>query len=110
MAIKNQIKKKMGTPIAVKSEKSIVLQLDYPGEGEMIVAGHYAIRISAGAGSDVEISIENGDWMSCRYAVGHWWFDWYPSGQGVRLLKARARMDQGKWVTSNEIRCQVIRN
>ncbi|MCG3205051.1 MAG: hypothetical protein KCHDKBKB_01768 [Elusimicrobia bacterium] len=107
MATKNRSVKKIEFPTDKKSEKWKSPQIDFPRDGEVVGGGHYAVRISAEGGAEVEISFDDGDWMSCRYAVGHWWFDWSPVNQGEKRLRARARVDQGKWHQSNEVRCQI---
>jgi hypothetical protein len=85
-------------------------QIDYPRENENVGVGHYAARISAEAGSEVQISIQKGTWQTCRYAVGHWWFDWNPDEVGGVWLKARARIGDGKWHSTPEVFCQVVRS
>jgi len=58
--------------------------LDYPQEGETIVSPQYTFRVgAAGEPERVEISLNQGPWLPCRYAVGYWWYDWtgYTSGR-----------------------------
>lgn len=93
-----------------KQVKDISPQIDFPRNGETVGMGHYAVRISAQAGSDVEISFDKGAWLSCRYAVGHWWFDWTASVKGPHSVAVRARGAQGKWQPSKEVLFQVADN
>lgn len=110
MAIKNRTTKKTGSSVENKSEEKISPEIDYPRDTENIGIGHYAVRISALAGSDVEISFDKGTWLACRYAIGHWWFDWNSEVKGAHTISVRARGAQGKWRLSKEVRFQVVEN
>lgn len=81
--------------------------IDYPREGEHVLEGIYAIRVSAPGDSEVEISIDNGDWLSCRESSGHWWFDWIPLASRRCKIQARARVGKGRWLESEPRTCHV---
>ncbi len=110
MAIKNRTTKKADSSVENKSEEKISPEIDYPRDTENVGMGHYAVRISAQAGSDVEISFDGGTWISCRYAAGHWWFDWNPGVKGAHTITVRACGVQSKWRLSKEVRFQVVDN
>ncbi|MBI4386558.1 MAG: hypothetical protein HY551_04190 [Elusimicrobia bacterium] len=70
--------------------------VDYPREGENITGSHYAFRISVGLPvTEVEISLNRGDWKPCRPALGFWWYDWTGFGAGDYELQVRACDAQG---------------
>ncbi len=110
MTTKTRSPKKADSSAQNKNEKEISPEIDYPRDRENIGIGHYAIRISAQAGSDVEISFDGGTWISCRYAAGHWWFDWNPGVKGTHAITVRARGAQDKWRLSKEVRFHVVDN
>jgi len=91
-----------GTPPA-----AVELAIDFPQEGEFVRPGHYAIRLTAPAGSQVEISINDGNWELCRHAVGYYWYDWTPGKAGSQELVARSKIGKGKWKKSDARRCSV---
>jgi hypothetical protein len=64
------------------------LAIDYPSEGDRVIQGHYAVRISAASGP-VDVSINGGEWQSCREANGYFWFDWWPETTGKQKITAR---------------------
>lgn len=82
--------------------------IDFPQEGEDVREGYYTIRVSCPSPSDVEVSINNGEWLPCRLAAGYWWFDWQPFGSAPVKLEARSRTRQGEWKKSDVRTCQVI--
>lgn len=110
MATKTRTIKKAVSSSENKSEEEITPEIEYPRDKENVGIGHYAVRISAQAGSDVEISFDKGTWVSCRYAAGHWWFDWSPEVKGAHSIAVRALGAQGKWRLSKEVRFQVVDN
>lgn len=73
------------------------LSIDHPLEGERILPGHYAVRVTCENGDIVEVQVGEGQWQPCRSAVGKYWFDWYPSAAGEQVLAVRARTGKGKW-------------
>ncbi len=86
-----------------KSEISV----DYPQEGEKIISGHYAVRISAPAGA-VEISVNGSDWQPCRSDSGYFWFDWWPTEAGKYKLTARMNAGDGSSQKSKVRSCTVV--
>ncbi len=72
------------------------VQVQFPGEGEVISGLSYTFHISAAPGTEgVEVSIDNGDWMPCREALGLWWYDWSGFDKGEHELAARTQMGDG---------------
>ena len=86
---------------AAPSKKPCV---DYPQAGEKVQRGHYAVRISS-AGSECQISINEGDWQDCRHADGFAWFDWQPETAGSHRISVRTRQG-AKWVKADRS-CEV---
>lgn len=86
------------------SEAYIVI--DYPANGDKLNAHHYAVRIGAGNGWGVELSVDNGDWQSCREAGGYFWYDWWPAA-GKHKLTARIQSADGKVKKSKVVSCEV---
>ena len=85
-------KKKMKdvTGKAAKAMEEAGLTVDFPVESERILPGHYAVRVSAPADENVEISIDGGDWQECRSSVGYHWYDWQPTRAGRHTVCARS--------------------
>lgn len=70
------------------------LVLDYPQAAETVLSRQYTLRLSAPEGApSVEVSIDGGEWRPCRFAVGHWWYDWENYTEGSHQLRARAKRD-----------------
>lgn len=71
--------------------------IDFPTEGELVTSTHYTFRIQAPINAEkVEICVDGSPWQLCRYASGHWWYDWsgYFSGEHevvVRVLPFDSR-------------------
>ena len=64
-------KKSPEAPPALKTAApSLDITIDYPKEEELIVSGHYAVRISAMPEAQVELSINDAEWAGCRTALG----------------------------------------
>ena len=79
---------------AVQSRPAV--RVEYPGEGEVIARKSYTFHIAASPGTvGVEISIDGGGWISCREALGLWWYDWSAFGKGDHELTARAHGGDG---------------
>ena len=77
------------------------LSVDYPRQHERIAWPQYTMRFSAPDDArSMEVSIDGGDWRSCRKSVGHWWFDWFGYGEGEHEVVARIRTDDGRIVSS----------
>lgn len=67
-----------------------------PSEGEVVALPAYAFHIVAATGVEsVEVSIDQGEWLPCREALGLWWFDWSGYEKGQHELVARARITGG---------------
>jgi len=85
-------------------EMSHYVVIDHPKENEIINHPHYTIKIGVSGEGNVEVSIDGGDWKSCRQAGGFWWYDWanYPSM--THKIIVRLRNNKGKVVKKSEIR------
>lgn len=81
------------------SRPAPAVSIDYPQEGEAVRSGHYSIRLTASGASDAQIRLDGGDWVQCREAVGHYWFDWAPK-TGNASIEARARAGKGRWTAA----------
>lgn len=87
----------LGKTDARKSKKEeIYVAIDHPKEGEIITFPNYTIRIGATEGNTVEVSIDAGNWKTCRPAEGYWWYDWADYSPGFHLVKARIVDSKGK--------------
>ena len=85
-------------------DASLAPNIDYPQAGEKVQAGNYAVRIS-GCSSECQVSIDDGDWQSCRSADGYCWYDWCPTATGRHRISARIR-NSNKWVKTQRT-CEV---
>lgn len=75
------------------------LAVDFPEHDEKIVTQRYTIRLAAPEGfKKAEISIDQGNWQPCRYAVGYWWYDWSGLVNGKHELAARVQAPDGRIV------------
>lgn len=54
------------------------ISIDFPTQHERVTAPRYSVRISAALGpaERVAVSIDDSPFQACRFASGHWWFDW----------------------------------
>lgn len=73
------------------------LWIDYPRETEVLSGDEYVIRCGVGGAEHVELSINQGDWLPCRFASGYWWYDWSGIPQGDHTLVLRMRTGDGRW-------------
>jgi hypothetical protein len=80
------------------------ISIDSPQEGERVRRGHYAIRISAGAGQ-CQAAIDEGGWQDCRSDAGYAWLDWFPEKAGAHRIMVRTRVS-GKWIKAERV-CDV---
>jgi len=95
-------------PKTVQTRPDATLTIDYPCEGDRVLAGHYAVRISAQDCDTVEISVNEGDWALCRCDVGYHWFDWTPTQCGRHVIRARGSKS-GRRTKRSECRtCWVV--
>jgi hypothetical protein len=99
--------KKPAVP-AKKSQEAAEATIDFPQEGELVVPGHYAVRITAQPGFDVEISTDGKIWQFTRPSVGFHWFDWYPAKPGRTVLSVRVKSGKSRWKTASERECVVL--
>jgi hypothetical protein len=82
--------------------------VDYPQEGEKVKHGHYAVRVSANDATEVEISVDRGDWRPCRTSNGYWWGDMWPQAHEIHEIRARARTGEGDWTESEPRACDAV--
>jgi hypothetical protein len=100
--------KKAETPFGGKpAELAAEAVIDFPKEAEKVLPGHYAVRITARPGYDVEINTGGTEWWPCRESVGHFWFDWWPSKPGRTTLSLRVKVGKGRWKKVSERSCTV---
>jgi hypothetical protein len=85
----------------------VPLSIDFPSEGEEIMPGHYAVRVSAGPYSRVEINVGGKEWFPCRESLAYYWFDWNPDKPGRVKLTARYAGAPAKGPTA-ERTCIVV--
>lgn len=84
---------------AVQSRPAVVVE--FPVEGEVISTPSYTIHVSVAPGTGgVEVSIDKGEWLPCREALGLWWYDWSGFDDGEHELSARTHMGEGIAVNS----------
>lgn len=91
--------KKRGVRKSRKEENYVVV--DHPKEGEIITNPSYTIRIGASEGNTVGVSIDAGNWETCRLAAGYWWYDWADYSPGFHHIRARIRDNQGKVIKTS---------
>jgi hypothetical protein len=89
------------------AEPALEARIDFPKEGEKILSGHYAVRVSAKPGLDVEISTGGDVWWACRESVGFFWFDWWPTKAGRTTLSVRVKSGKGRWKKAADRACSV---
>jgi hypothetical protein len=87
----------MPVPSTLKRAVSKTVVIDYPQRNERVCSESYTIRVSApadpAAGDRVEVSIDDAPFVPCRYAAGHWWYDW--TGYAPKEHQVVARMSAG---------------
>lgn len=81
--------------------------IDHPANGEKIHPNHYTIRIGAGGGENVHISIDEGDWKPCRPSHGYYWFDWHSIEPGEHKVVAKMTLVTGNQKKSKATLCKV---
>ncbi|MFI5348916.1 MAG: hypothetical protein ACHQ2Z_05185 [Elusimicrobiota bacterium] len=83
--------------IAVKKK----IAIDFPKQHERITSASYTFRLSAsvGEGERVLVSVDDGPFSPCRYAEGHWWYDWEGYRSHHHRLIARIEAANGDLVS-----------
>ena len=76
----------------------------YPKENEIINNPSYTIKIGVTGEGNVEISIDGGDWESCRQSEGFWWYDWANYPPGTHKVIVGLRDNKGKIIRKSKIR------
>jgi hypothetical protein len=110
MAVKYASRQKKKTPPAEPQKETLLadsVTVDYPIEDELVMPGHYAVRISALPEAEVEVSISGGEWQTARSSMGFFWFDWWPAETGDATVAARARVGKGRWKKAADRHCRV---
>jgi len=90
---------------AVSRERALqsgpAINIEFPREGEVVAPPVYTFQIVAAPGAgEVELSIDQGDWLPCRESLGLWWFDWSDFDKGVYEVIARTRTAEGVYTVS----------
>mgnify|MGYP001560093335 CR=1 FL=1 len=84
-------------------------EIEYPRADETVVSSQYTLRISAPSSVDgVDVSIDQGQWLSCRNEVGYWWYDWSGYEDGEHEVIARVRGKAGRWRMSDPHEFRVV--
>jgi hypothetical protein len=82
--------------------------IDHPSANETVYPNHYAVRIGASNKGAVEISINNSEWLPCRYSDGYWWFDWQEFKSGKNKIVARLKNEKGRVLKKSAVcECEV---
>ena len=97
---------------ATMTKKRLLTQkvtTDYPRQNDKISSVCYTIRLSAPQGvKKAEVSIDQGDWLPCREAIGHWWYDWSGYSDGEHEVVARITLQDGNVIRSEPCEFFVI--
>lgn len=75
------------------------VKIDFPQAGEVVTSPSYTLRVDADGAAAVEVSLDGGPLLPCRYASGYWWFDWNDCRPGPHTLRAQARSSDGEVVS-----------
>ena len=75
-------------PVQPQAQENRIV-IDHPTENEKISKEHYAVRISTSTCERVEISVDGAEWLPCRNAAGHWWFDLHDIASGGHTFVVR---------------------
>ena len=82
-------------------ENHAAVWVSFPQENEMITHPSYTMQIGTAPGAgQVEISVDQGDWIPCREALALWWHDWSGYDAGEHEVVARAKRDDGSLLNS----------
>lgn len=86
------------------------VRVQCPAEGEEIAGTTYSFNIAAEPGTlGVDISIDQGEWLPCREALGLWWYDWTGFAKGEHRIEARAFVGEGMMASSSPRLFSAIR-
>lgn len=89
------------TKITKKLLAAPKVTVDYPEENEKVGSPQYTIRIGTHGGvKNVEVAIDQGNWVPCRQACGYWWYDWAGYKDGEHEIVARIETSEGKRIAS----------
>jgi hypothetical protein len=94
--------------VVKRTEESTEAAIDFPQEGELVTPGHYAVRITAQPGYDVEVSTDGKEWFGTRPSVGFHWFDWTAGRTGRAVISVRVKVGKGRWKKVCERECVVL--
>jgi len=91
-----------------ETSAAAAILLSYPREGELITSADYTFRAEAPSAKNMEISIDQSEWRTCRQAGGYWWYDWagYRPGKHQAVVRMQLR-NGGKTDTSRAAHFQV---
>lgn len=68
--------------------------VEYPCDGEVVIHPTYTLQLRAvPEAANVEVSFDDGEWLSCRESLGLWWYDWARYEPGEHKVVARIRKD-----------------
>ena len=90
--------------LGLGGQASMAPNIDYPRPGDIVWAGHYAIRIS-GCKGECQVAIDEGAWLPCRVNDGFHWFDWDATAPGRHRIMLRAKIGN-KWFRAQRS-CEV---
>lgn len=80
--------------------------IDHPQERERLLGPVYVIRLGVGGAQNVEISIDKGPWVPCRFTSGYWWYDWTAIAPGKHVLVARMKAFDGRYFRTPPRNCE----
>ncbi|MDD5304231.1 MAG: hypothetical protein PHS14_14115 [Elusimicrobia bacterium] len=75
--------------------------IDYPRVHEIVLPGHYSIRLTALGAGQAQVRFDGGEWVDCRESLGHFWHDWTAQA-GQARIESRARIGKGRWSPTEE--------
>lgn len=101
IVVAKKIAAKKAVPKKAAAKSALTVVIDYPQAHEIVLPGHYSIRLTVAGAGQAQIRIEGEEWLDCRDTHGHFWFDWTAQAGRTRL-EARARNGKGRWSTVAE--------
>lgn len=79
-----------------KHSRAAMLAVEYPRQNEKITSSTYTVRVYAPENAKtVGISIDQGEWTSCRPSVGYWWYDWSGYENGEHEISVSMETSEG---------------